>query len=88
MQDRYINKAKKILETLFYSNERAIKFEVFNNKFQNVVNILYSYDCTMHNKDIVDLFWKKSNNTELAMFVASIKVDYCRNRQKYTDFLQ
>ena len=88
MQDRYINEAKKMLETLFYSNERAIKFEVFNSKFQNVVNILYSYDCTMHNKDIVDLSWKKLNNTELAMFVASIKVDYCRNRQKYTDFLQ
>ena len=84
----YINEAKKISETLFYSNEKAIKFKVFNSKFQNLVNILYSYDFTMHNKDIVYLLWTKLNNTELSIFVASIKVNYRRNRQKYTDILQ
>ena len=42
----------------------------------------------MHKKDVVDLLWMKLNNAELAMFVASIKVDYRRNCQKYTDILQ
>ena len=88
MQDMCINKAKKMFETLFYRNERAVQFEVFNRKFQNEVNILDSYGCTMHNEDFVDLLWVKLNNTELAMFVASIKVDYRRNRQKYTEILQ
>ena len=59
-----------------------MKFEVFNIKFQNEVNILGSYGRTMHNKDVVDLLWTKLNNVELAMFVASIKINYCRNRQK------
>ena len=36
MQDMYINEARKTLD-------RAIKFEVFNSKFQNSVNILDSY---------------------------------------------
>ena len=42
----------------------------------------------MHNKDAVDLLWEKLNNAELAMFVYSIKVDYRRNHQKYTNILQ
>ena len=88
MQDMYINKARKTLETLFYRNERATKFEVFNRKLQNSVNILDSYGRTKHNKDVVNLLWKKFNNSELAMFVASIKVDYCHNCQKYTNILQ
>ena len=46
------------------------------------------YIRTMQNKDAVDLLWTKLNNAELAMFVASIKVDYRRNCQKYTDILQ
>ena len=28
------------------------------------------------------------NSAELAMFVASIKIGYCRNRQKYAEILQ
>ena len=39
MQDMDINEAKKTLETLSYRNERAMKFEVFNSKFQDAVNI-------------------------------------------------
>ena len=88
MQYMYINEDKKTLDTLSYRNERAIKLEVFNSKFQNSVNILDSYGCTMHNKDVIDLLWNKLNNSELAMFVASIKVDYCRNHHKYTYILQ
>ena len=42
----------------------------------------------MHNEDVVDLLWTKLNNAELAMFVASIKVDYHRNHQKCIDILQ
>ena len=59
----YINKAKKMLETLSLRNERAMKFEIFNRKFQNAVNILDSYSRIMHNEDIVDLLWEKLNNT-------------------------
>ena len=65
-----------------------MKFEVFNSKFENIFNILDRYGCTMHNEDAVDLLWTKFNNSELAMFVASIKVDYRRNCQKYTKLLQ
>ena len=42
----------------------------------------------MHNEDVVDLLWKKLDNTELAIFVASIKVDYSHNRKKCTEILQ
>ena len=55
MQDMYINEAKKTVETLSYKNERDMKFEVFISKFQNAVNILDSYGCTMHTKDVLDL---------------------------------
>ena len=88
MQHMYINYARKTLETISYRNERAMKFEVFNNKFQNAVNILDIYGRNTHNEEVVDLLWKKLNNSELAMFVASIKVDYRRNRQKYTNIVQ
>ena len=88
MKDMYINEAKKILETLSYRNERATKFKVFNSKFQNAVKVLDSYGHTMHNEDVVDLLWKKLNNSELATFVASVKVSYRRNRQKYTKILE
>ena len=74
MQDMYINEAKKKFENIYYRNEKAIKFEVLNSKFQNTVNILDSYGCNMHNKYVVDLLWKKLKNAELAIFVASIKV--------------
>ena len=83
----YIDKAKKSSETLYYRNGRAMKFEVFNSKFKNAVIILDIYGHTMQNRDIVDLFLKKLNNAELTIFVASIKVDYCRNHQKYTAIL-
>ena len=62
MQEIYINEAKKTLETHSYRNERSMKFEVFNSKFQNSVNVLDSYGRTMHNKDFVDLLWTKFNN--------------------------
>ena len=42
----------------------------------------------MHNKDALDLLWKKLKNAELEMFVALIKVDYCSNGQKFTKILQ
>ena len=64
-----------------------MKFEVFNSKFQSAVNILDTYGRNMYNKYVVDLLWTKLNNAELSMFVASIKVDYCRNHQKYTAIL-
>ena len=88
MQDVYINEARKMLETLSYRNERATQIVVCNSKFQNVVNILDSYGRSMHKKYVVELLWNKLNTTELAMFLASVKVNYCRNRQKYTDILQ
>ena len=65
-----------------------MKFEVFNDKFQNAVNVLDSYGRTMHNEDVVDLLWTKLNSVELTMFVASFKVDYRRNRQKYNNILK
>ena len=58
-----------------------MRFEVFNSKFQNEVNILESYGHTMHNEYVVDLLWKKLNNAELALSVSSIKVDYRHSRQ-------
>ena len=65
-----------------------MKFEVFNSKFQNAVKILDRYGCTMHNEDVVDLLWNKLNNAELEMSVDSIKVNYWRYIQKYTNILQ
>ena len=83
-----INKARKTLETHSYRNEWAIKSEVFNSKFQNSVKSLDSYGHTMHNKDVIDLLWTKLNNVESIMFVASKRVDYFHNSQKYTKILQ
>ena len=40
MQDMFINEAKKTMDTLSYRNERAMKFELFNSKFQNAVKIV------------------------------------------------
>ena len=41
---------------------------------QSIFWIAKVVPCTK--KDVVDLLWMKLNNAELAMFVASIKVDY------------
>ena len=88
MQERYIHKAEKTLEILSNRNERTMKSDVFNRKFQNKINILNRDGHTIHNKEFIDLFWKKLNNTELEMFVDSIKVDYHRNHQKYINILR
>ena len=88
MQERYIHKAEKTLEILSNKNERTMKSDVFNRKFQNTINILNRDGHTIHNKEFIDLFWKKLNNTELEMFVDSIKVDYHRNHQKYINILR
>ena len=88
MQDMYVNEAKKTLETISYKNERAMKFEIFSGKFQNAINVLSMYGRAMHNEDIVDLLWPKIQSADLAMFLSSLKVDYRRNRQVYTDILQ
>ena len=65
-----------------------MKFEVFSGKFQNAINVLSMYGRAMHNEDIVDLLWPKIQSADLAMFLSSLKVDYRRNRQVYTDILQ
>jgi len=88
MQDMYINEAKKTIETIAYKNERAMKFEIFSGKLQNAVNVLETYGRGMHNEDIVDMLWTKLQSADLAMFVSSLKVDYRRNRQDYTEILQ
>ena len=59
MQEQYINKAKRILETLTYRNEWALKFEYFVARIVKVVDELDKRNRGLHNADVVDMIWKK-----------------------------
>ena len=65
-----------------------MKFEIFGGKFQNVVNVLETYDRRMHNEDIVYMMQLNLQKADLSMFVSSLKVEYRRNRQNYTKIIQ
>ena len=82
-QDMHINEAKKTLLNTTYRNEGDITFEKFVATFQKAIDDLEMYECGMHNGDIVDLFWTKMGNPEIAPYVVFVKVHYQVVRRGY-----
>ena len=76
MYEQYINKVKRIWETLTYRNERALKFENFVTKFIKAVDELDKINRRLHNSDVVDKIWKKVTNPELNQYVVALKVQF------------
>ena len=63
-------------------------FEKFVATFQKAIDDLEMYGCGMHNGDIVDLFWTKMGNPDLAPYMVSMKVHYQVVRRGYREILQ
>ena len=78
MQEQYINKAKRKLESMIYINENAMKFEKFFAKFVKAVEYLEISDRGMHNADVVDIIWKKMTNPDLSQYVIALKIKFQR----------
>ena len=53
MHEKYINEAKRTLETLTYRNEQALKFDNFVAKFVKAVDELEKRNRGLHNTDVV-----------------------------------
>ena len=76
------------MENISYKSDRAMKFEIFGDKFQNAVNVLEYYGYGMHNEDIMYMMWIKLQIADLSMFMLSLKIDYIHNVENYTKILQ
>lgn len=88
MHETCINEAKKVLQTITYRNERAMKFEKFVANFQKAIDDLERYGRGMHDADIVDMIWPKMCNPELASYVVSLKVHHQHQRRGFREILQ
>ena len=76
MQEQYINKARRNLETLTYRNEQTLKFEKFVDKFVKAVDELDKRNRGLYNDDVVDMIWKKVTNPDLKQYVVALKVQF------------
>ena len=66
MCEQYVNKANRVIETVVYRNERAIKFEKFIAKFTQAVDELEKRNWGLYNSEVVDLIRKKIMSPELS----------------------
>ena len=83
-----INAAKTTLDTLRYKSERSFLFERFSSRLQKAYDDLESNQRPAHNGDIVDALWPRIQDSALASYVSSLKVDYQRNPRSYKLILQ
>jgi hypothetical protein len=83
-----INEANQVLDNLTYRNERSMTFEKFSSKLQNALNDLADCGRPVHDGDIVDKLWGRIQNSDLATYVAALKIEYTRNPRDYGEILQ
>jgi hypothetical protein len=83
-----INEANQVLENLVYRNERSMTFKKFSSKLQNSLDELTDCARPVHDGDIVDKLWGRIQNSDLATYVAALKVEYTRNPRDYREILQ
>jgi len=97
LRDRYhndatkqaiINSAKSTLSHLRYKNERSFSFEKFSARLQKAYDELEANGRKVDNGDIVDDLWARIQNTDIQVYVSSLKVDYQRNPRSYQLILQ
>ena len=88
MQEHYISKDKRILVTISYRNERAMKFEKFVSQFVKSVNKLEKRERVLHNSDIIKLIWKKTMNPELSQYLTALKVQFQHFPRPYQEIIQ
>lgn len=97
LRDRYhndatkqaiINSAKNTLSHLRYKNERSFPFEKFSARLQKAYDELEANGRMVNNGDIVDDLWARIQNTDIQVYVSSLKVDYQRNPRNYQLILQ
>ena len=83
-----INEANQLLDNLTYRNERSMTFEKISSKLQNALNNLADCARPVHDGDIVDKLWGRIQNSDLATYVAALKIEYARNPRDYREILQ
>ena len=74
MKEQYVSKAKLIIETIKYRNEREMTFEKFVSKFVKAVDELEKIGRGMQNADIVDIICQRVSNAELSQYLTDLKV--------------
>ena len=97
LRDRYhndatkqaiINSAKNTLSHLRYKNERSFSFEKFSARLQKAYDDLEANGRKVDNGDIVDDLWARIQNSDIQVYLSSLKVDYQRNPRTYQLILQ
>ena len=83
MQEQYISKFKRKIETIEYRNERAMIFEKFKSKLIKAVDEIEKLGRVMHNADIVDIIWQRVSNAELRQYLAALLVKFQHLPRKY-----
>ena len=66
IQEQYISKAKRTIETIQYIKEIAMTFEKFVSKLVKAINELDKWGRGMNNAEIVKTIWKRVSNAELS----------------------
>ena len=83
-----INSAKNTLSHLRYKNERSFSFEKFSARLQKAYDDLEANGRKVDNGDIVDDLWARIQNSDIQVYLSSLKVDYQRNPRTYQLILQ
>ena len=88
MQEQYVSKVKRKIETIEYRNERAMIFETFKSKLIKAVDELDKRGRGMHNADIVEIIWQRVSNAELSQYLTALKVQFQHQPRNYREVLQ
>ena len=88
MQEQYVSKAKRTIETIQYRNEREMMFVNFFSKLVKAVDELEKQGRGMHNADIVEIVWQRVRNAELSQYPTALKLQFQHQPRNYRELLQ
>ena len=88
MQEQYVSKSKRTIETIQYRNGRAMKFKKFVRNIVKAVDELEKRGRGMHNAGIVEIIWQRVSNSELIQYLTAAKVKFYHQPCNYREVLQ
>ena len=88
MQEQYVSKANRTIESIQYRNERAMMFKFFVRNLFKAVNKLEKRGRGMHNADIVEIIWQRVSNTKFNQSLTYLKVQFQHQPHNYREVLQ
>ena len=88
MQEQYVVKAKRTIETIHYRNERAMTFEKFVSKIVKDIDELEKRWRGMNNAENFEIIWNRVSNAELSQYLTALKVQFQHQPRNYREVLQ